>query len=309
MKRRTIIGLGLVLMLTACSNVEQDADTLNVIRFHVMDSDVTRAVSSSDQFGSFRVVTLQHETNETPTLFMGFSPSANTYQGELVTYDSEHSRWNTVGTHFWPQLYYYLDFYATYPVSLPNLQRMSSNGGDGYFVGIPSYTVNSGTPDIRYAFVSQNKTVAEANGGAVTLAFHHALAQVTVLVTIDNTATVNSITIDGVCQTGTLNMTAGAWQDLSSSATLSLSRGATAYVIPQDLQGHTVTVNYTYGGNTKEATGSLSSGMNMTQGHIYTLELSVRDTEVTLSTVSIANWTNPYANTTPPKEFTQEIEH
>ncbi len=233
-----------------------------------------------------------------------------------VTY--ANSTWSTVEEYYWPGTDLELDFFALSTKSTSHTVAITGAGAEelNRTMSVTNYTVNHADPndDLMVAqFVRQHQGM---NGKAVSVKFKHALSKVQFkfITNVDDNSTdavtIKSLTVDGLDVKGDLTVTEGngtadattgvkdvtlAWSNLSGSgegvqfgkvADLTLTSTAQDYaawlVMPQDLEGHNVKIEYTIVGSTgtKEfdhtfalaATNVTSWGIN--QVTTYTLNIS-----------------------------------
>ena len=184
----------LTLLLFSCSADTQVIDTeaqqaSNLsVKFKVnRDEADTRAENTLD--GDFKVTSWYYDQTDTDPLYMGgveilfvgydIHGDGMNFIGEHVSKD-ETGVWRTEVTHWWPKEWLTVDFYAQYPVSVPDIEltRNTDAAGDYIYKGVPysSYPGEDVT-DMLYAFKSTNRRVVQATNGTVTLDFRHALSQ------------------------------------------------------------------------------------------------------------------------------------
>jgi hypothetical protein len=204
-----------------------------------------------------------------------------------VTSDDNGATWGTTTDYYWPGVEKELDFFAVSTGATWSETGISVDiEGEGQTVGsrkltVNNYVVNNGEPndDLMVAeFVRQHQGMNDKN---VKLHFKHALAKVQfkfyTTAKDEDTVSVNSIHVDSLKTTGTLvveeadslyadktgraavklswnpaDSTAQFTDDKDASITLTSEPAefATWLVLPQDIIGRTVSINYTINGRT-----------------------------------------------------------
>lgn len=189
-----IVSLLPLLLVAACSSDTQVADpevqlaSEFSVKYKVnSEAADTRAENTLD--GDFKVTSWYYDQTDTDPLYMGgaeilfvgfdINSDGKNFMGEHVSKD-ETGVWRTEVTHWWPREWLTVDFYAQYPVSVPDIELTQNADGAGDYVykGVPysSYPGEDVT-DMLYAFKSTNRRVVLATNGTVTLDFRHALSQ------------------------------------------------------------------------------------------------------------------------------------
>lgn len=151
----------------------------------------------------------------------------------------------------------------------------------------------------------------DAASGAVPIQFDHAMSAVWFSIKDGSMAgTVGNITIPAVNNSGTYTIGTG-WGSLGSSTDYAVaysshdSDSKLLLLIPQNLTGKTVTIQFTPTGGSQTTLSATLPTLNLQPGYRYQLQLEVENKGVTITTAGITNWTDPYAGTTAPSEFTQ----
>ena len=207
--------------------------------------------------------------------------------GVDVTSDDNGVTWGTTTEYYWPGVEKELDFFAVSTGATWSETGVSVDiEGEGQTVGsrkltVKNYVVNNVKPDddlMVAEFVRQHQGMNEKN---VKLHFKHALAKVQfkfyTTAKDEDTVSVNSIHVDSLKTTGTLlveeadslytdktgraavklswtpaDSTAQFTDDKDASITLTSKAAefATWLVLPQEIEGRTVSINYTINGRT-----------------------------------------------------------
>ena len=304
MLRTKILGSSLVLLalgaLSGCINDSVDAPQGasptadgRLIRFTAGSSggEMTRATTSYS--GSFQV--MADRTEDAGSSWTAYMPDLTATQSGEV--------WTTSTNYYMPSNGT-LRFYAY--TSTPALTPASRTAGSA-----PAFTVADQLTR-QYDLLTATADAAYTATGPVAVTFTHAMAAVWFSVKSSSmSGTIGTVTIPGVSNGGTYTVDAG-WGSLGSSANYAVSYGSydsntkLLLVIPQDLGGKTVTIQFTpTGGTLTNLTATLPNPLSLTAGNRYELQLNVSNDQVTITAASIAGWADPYEGSTPPDEFTQ----
>ena len=304
MLRTKILGSSLVLLalgaLSGCINDSVDAPQGasptadgRLIRFTAGSSggEMTRATTSYS--GSFQV--MADRTEDAGSSWTAYMPDLTATQSGEV--------WTTSTNYYMPSNGT-LRFYAY--TSTPALTPASRTAGSA-----PAFTVADQLTR-QYDLLTATADAAYTATGPVAVTFTHAMAAVWFSVKSSSmSGTIGTVTIPGVSDGGTYTVDAG-WSSLGSSANYAVSYGSydsntkLLLVIPQDLGGKTVTIQFTpTGGTLTNLTATLPNPLSLTAGNRYELQLNVSNDQVTITAASIAGWADPYEGSTPPDEFTQ----
>jgi len=194
------------------------------------------------------------------------------------------SEWKTSTSYYLPASGT-LRFYA-YNGLTPNSRTAGS---------APTFTITDQKTN-QTDLLTYTTDVAYNASGAVPIQFNHAMAAVWFSIKNGSMAgTVGNITIPGVNNSGTYTIGTG-WSDLGSSTDYLVaysshnSTSSNLLIIPQDLSGKTVTIQFTpTGGSLTTLTATLPT-LNLQPGYRYELQLEIR-TEVKI-TSTISAWGN-----------------
>ena len=304
MLRTKILGSSLVLLalgaLSGCINDSVDAPQGasptadgRLIRFTAGSSggEMTRATTSYS--GSFQV--MADRTEDAGSSWTAYMPDLTATQSGEV--------WTTSTNYYMPSSGT-LRFYAY--TSTPALTPASRTAGSA-----PAFTVADQLTR-QYDLLTATADAAYTATGPVAVTFTHAMAAVWFSVKSSSmSGTIGTVTIPGVSDGGTYTVDAG-WSSLGSSANYAVSYGSydsntkLLLVIPQNLGGKEVTIQFTPTGGTQTTlTATLPGDLSLTAGNRYELQLNVSNDQVTITAASIAGWADPYEGSTPPDEFTQ----
>lgn len=308
MLRTKILGSSLVLLalgaLSGCINDSVDAPQGasptadgRLIRFTAGSSggEMTRATTLYS--GSFQVMA-DHTADDSPS----GSSAWTAYMPDLTATQSDDV-WTTSTNYYMPSSGT-LRFYAY--TSTPALTPASRTAGSA-----PAFTVADQLTQ-QYDLLTATADAAYTATGPVAVTFTHAMAAVWFSVKSGSMAgDIGTVTIPSVSDGGTYTVGAG-WGSLGSSANYAVSYGSydsdtkLLLVIPQNLGGKTVTIQFTpTGGTQTPLTATLPNPLSLTAGNRYELQLNVSNDQVTITAASIAGWADPYEGSTPPDEFTQ----
>ena len=304
-KTSTILLAATALVLTACSQEDGQQQNPNIISLSAAMSgqNITRASASDElqltQFASGKSIFVEaYETGESTTYTTGnYTTGSNGAMSGSLYYPSSTSA---------------IDICAYYPATVsstattfPATGTIAAQGTEAGYQGF----------DLMYATKLTNK----AKGSTHALTFHHALTQIIVNISAgsgvaddDITSNVTAVTINNTVPVASLSITDGvitasakaetAVADVTITGTGGTSN--VGIIVPQTVAvGEFITV--TYAGNSY--TYSLTSAMTFAGGSTYTFNLTLSSAGLSLSSATISAWTDPYASTTPPSEFTQEI--
>ena len=304
MLRTKILGSSLVLLalgaLSGCINDSVDAPQGasptadgRLIRFTAGSSGGEMTRATTPYSGSFQV--MADRTEDAGSSWTAYMPDLTATQSGEV--------WTTSTNYYMPSNGT-LRFYAY--TSTPALTPASRTAGSA-----PAFTVADQLTQ-QYDLLTATADVAYSADAPVDITFTHAMAAVWFSVKSGSmSGTIGTVTIPGVSNGGTYTVDAG-WGSLGSSANYAVSYGSydsntkLLLVIPQDLGGKTVTIQFTpTGGTLTNLTATLPNPLSLTAGNRYELQLNVSNDQVTITAASIAGWADPYEGSTPPDEFTQ----
>ena len=265
---------------------------------------VTRATPVTSMYDSFGVSAYQYTDtwtgeSETPNFFYDQTATRQT-DGGGYAFES--------GTYYWPGAASHMRFFAYAPVDNSNYQLSGETEK-----GAPTLTVTvpSDVADQEDLLVAASDELKGDNESAVSLNFSHALTAVRFVCGDLLSGTVNSITISGVCDTGTYNIYTGEWT-VSDTSTADFSQtlgksvdgtegtsitteAQTFMMIPQKLPADaTLTVSFTDSKSNTEHTLTANIGNTAwTKGQTVTYKISS----------SSINWTYTLSVTGPAETY------
>lgn len=293
------------LLLTACSKDERDViedDNIISLSAAMNWQGVTRASSSDElqltQFASGKSIFVEaYETGQSTTYTTGnYTTGAEGAMSGSLYYPSSTSA---------------IDICAYYPATVssttttfPATGTIAEQGSEAGYQGF----------DLMYA----TKLTDKSKGSTHALTFNHALTQIIVNISAgsgvtadDITSNVTAVTINNTVPVGSLSIsdgviTASAKAETAAADVTITGTGASnvGIIVPQTVAAGTfITVTYA----SKSYTYSLASATTFAGGSTYTFSLTLSSAGLSLSSATISAWIDPYASTTPPSEFTQEI--
>mgnify|MGYP002857469972 CR=1 FL=1 len=316
MLRTKILGSSLVLLalgaLSGCINDSVDspqgasptADG-RLIRFTAGSSGGEMTRATTPYSGSFQVMA-DRTADDSPT----GSSAWTAYMPDLTATQSGEV-WTTSTSYYMPSSGT-LRFYAYTSSQAEGVTALTPNSGRTAD-SAPVFTV-ADQQTRQYDLLTATASAAYSTDAPVNITFTHAMAAVWFSVKSGSmSGTISTVTIPDVSDGGTYTVDAG-WGSLGSSADYAVSYGSydsntkLLLVIPQDLGGKTVTIQFTpMGGTLTNLTATLPNPLSLTAGNRYELQLNVSNDQVTITAASIANWTDPYEGSTPPDEFKQKV--
>lgn len=262
-------------VLAGCSNDGTEptdvlADDSRLIRFTATNADVATTRSASAYTGeTFRVMADLGSTAYMPD----------------QTATKSGNEWKTSTSYYLPASGT-LTFYAYAGGLSPNSRSAGS---------APTFTISDQKTN-QTDLLTYTTDVAYNASGAVPIQFSHAMAAVWFSIKNGSMAgTIGNITIPGVSNSGTYTIGTG-WSSLGSSTNYLVDintyneASSSLLLIPQDLSGKTVTIQFTpTGGSQTNLTATLPT-LNLQPGYRYELQLEIR-TEVKI-TSTISAWGN-----------------
>ena len=271
------------------------ADNSRLIRFTATNADVATTRSASAYTGNTFQVMADHTTDNPAT-----NESSWTAYMPNQTATKISSEWKTSTSYYLPASGT-LRFYAYAGGVSPN----SRSAGTA-----PTFNVTAQKTN-QTDLLTYTTDVAYNASGAVPIQFSHAMAAVWFSIKSGSmSGTVGNITIPAVSNSGTYTIGTG-WSDLGSSTDYVVaysshdSNSELLLLIPQNLSGKEVSIQFTPDGDSQTTLSATLPTLNLQPGYRYQLQLEVENTGVTITTAGITNWTDPYAGTTAPSEFTQ----
>ena len=309
MLRTKILGSSLVLLalgaLSGCINDSVDAPQGasptadgRLIRFTAGSSGGEMTRATTPYSGSFQV--MADRTEDAGSSWTAYMPDLTATQSGEV--------WKTSTSYYMPSSGT-LRFYAYTSTQAEGVTALTPNSRTAG--SAPAFTISSQLTR-QYDLLTATASAAYSATGPVAVTFTHAMAAVWFSVKSGSMAgDIGTVTIPSVSDGGTYTVGAG-WGSLGSSANYAVSYGSydsntkLLLVIPQDLGGKTVTIQFTPTGGTQTTlTATLPGDLSLTAGNRYELQLNVSNDQVTITAASIAGWADPYEGSTPPDEFTQ----
>lgn len=210
------------------------------ISYAVSEEAVTRAETLG---GDFRVCAWMYDgstaaepyNNGEEELWVGSQILEDRYRGETVSENA--GVWSTEAMHYWPRSWFNVDFYATYPTTLPDIYVITddSDPENTYnYKGITqTLTPGNAVTDMLYDFKTTNRDASD--NGAVSLSFKHALSKVSFVGVTTNAGwhvQVSAMSLHNVCSTGIFDIKGGEWNaaSLGSKTTYTLPLAGTGTV-------------------------------------------------------------------------------
>ena len=282
---KTILGLSGLLLMAACTNelVDSAADGARAISF-TSAAETRAAVEGNALPADFKV-------------WGGYDDNAvNVFKGETVQYPN----WTyTGGTQYWiPGKTY--NFYGVYPVSVN-----ASCATDGTLTVSDFDCSKTGADAVDLMTASQTgiSYAAGVTPQSVAMNFGHELAKVNVVATVEGgDATVTNITFAGMATKGDYSSSStGKWsitakESFTNSTSQILNTEGVdllgdMLLIPQDVSGFTVTVDYTVGGvaQPRKVITLPTTISQWDKGKSYKYTLSFKRGTLTV-TVKVVDW-------------------
>lgn len=196
-------------------------------------SDVAATRAEPALAGNFRVCAWMYDDSDSDPkyndgneiLWIGSETAAGTsYRGETVGYDSQSGLWQTEETYMWPQNWFGVDFYATYPATAPDISVATDDSDplDPYSykgVSLAAGQDNALVTDLLYAFVKSHKNeVWTRPDKALPLTFGHAFTRLSFYGITENEGwhiSVADMSIHNLYTTGTFDLKKGEWNEAS----------------------------------------------------------------------------------------------
>ena len=277
---KTILGLSGLLLMAACTNelVDSAADGARAISF-TSAAETRAAVEGNALPADFKV-------------WGGYDGNAvNVFNGETVQFPN----WTyTGGTQYWiPGKTY--NFYGVYPVSVN-----ASCASDGTLTVSGFDCSKTGSEAVDLMTASQTGMSGD-NPQLVDMRFGHELARVNVVATVEGgNATVTNITFAGMATSGDYSSTGGWSNTATGSFTNSTDQTLNTegvdllgdmLLIPQDVSGFTVTVDYTMDGEVQpQKVITLPTTIaKWEKGKSYKYTLAFKGNNI-IFTVNVASW-------------------
>lgn len=281
---KIILGLSGLLLMAACTNelVDSAADGARAISF-TSAAETRAAVEGNALPADFKV-------------WGGYDGNAvNVFNGETVQYPN----WTyTGGTQYWiPGKTY--NFYGMYPASVN-----ASCATDGTLTVSDFDCSKTGADAVDLMTASQTgiSYAAGVTPQPVSMQFGHELARVNVVATVEGgDATVTNITFAGMATKGDYSSSTGRWSPTTpgsftnSTAQILNTEGVDLLgdmlLIPQDVSGFTVTVDYTMDGEVQpQKVITLPTTISQwDKGKSYKYTLAFKGNNI-IFTVNVASW-------------------
>lgn len=280
---KTILGLSGLLLMAACTNelVDSAADGARAISF-TSAAETRAAVEGNALPADFKV-------------WGGYDGNAvNVFNGETVQYPN----WTyTGGTQYWiPGKTY--NFYGMYPASV---NASCATDGTLTVSGFDCSKTGSEAVDLMTASQKGISYAAGVEPQPVSMQFGHELARVNVVATVEGgNATVTNITFAGMATSGDYSSTGGWSNTATGSFTNSTDQTLNTegvdllgdmLLIPQDVSGFTVTVDYTMDGEVQpQKVITLPTTISQwDKGKSYKYTLAFKGNNI-IFTVNVASW-------------------
>ena len=196
-------------------------------------SDVAATRTDPALGGDFRVCAWMYDdSNSIPKyndgkemLWIGSETAAGTtYRGETVAYDAATGLWQTEETYVWPQNFFGVDFYATYPATAPDISVSTDNSDPEAPYTFKGVTLtaqqdNALVTDLLYAFVKSHKNeVTTRPDKALPLTFGHAFTRLSFYGATNTEGwhvSVAAISLHNIYTTATFDLKRGQWNAAS----------------------------------------------------------------------------------------------
>lgn len=280
---KTILGLSALLLTAACTDelAENPADGARAISF-TSATETRAAVEGNTLPGNFKV-------------WGGYEGNAiNVFNGETV----QHPNWTyTGGTQYWiPGKTY--NFYGVYPTSV---NALCDENGTLTVSGFNCYKTGNEAVDLMTASQTGISYAAGVEPQPVSMQFGHELARVNVVATVEGgDATVTNIVFAGMATSGNYSSTVGWSNTAKGSFTNSTDQTLNTegvdllgdmLLIPQDVSGFTVTVDYTMDGEVQpQKVITLPTTISQwDKGKSYKYTLAFKGNNI-IFTVNVASW-------------------
>ena len=277
---KTILGLSGLLLMAACTNelVDSAADGARAISFQTPQT--RAAVSDARGMDAFRV-------------WGWYGSNYNVFDGVKV---SQSSGWGYEGgTQYWLPGYTY-NFYGVYPSE--GITASCASDGTLTIQGFDCSKTGSEAVDLMTA---SRTGMSGDNPQQVVMQFGHELARVNVVATVEGgNATVTNITFAGMATSGDYSSTGGWSNTATGSFTNSTDQTLNTegvdllgdmLLIPQDVSGFTVTVDYTMDGEVQpQKVITLPTTISQwDKGKSYKYTLAFKGNNI-IFTVNVASW-------------------
>ncbi len=212
--------------------------------------------------------------------------------------------WTYDNTKYWTDGTY--TFHALYPASADEESTSSAvsdiacTAEDG--LSLTFITPSDAGIDLMTASAVRSYSVTAPDASAVPLDFQHLLSRVSILARVKGgNAVINSFSLTGIEERGSWKSGMQQWE-LTAGYTLSFGGNnvhlSAQYVpllqdlllIPQDIEGAVLTIDYTVDGNSKKHEAALPSEIIWEAGSSYTYTLTVQGDYITFDTPRVNAW-------------------
>lgn len=286
----TLGALSLLLLLTvaSCTSTLSDEPTTDARAITFTPAADTRAaVTGSEDMGDFQVWGWYDGD--------GTAAPNNVFDGTVVYKDAG---WNyTDGVRYWKAGETY-NFYAVYPT---DVKANVSSEGTITVTNFDCSKTGTEAVDLMTATATGITYTAEQTPQPVAMKFSHLLSKVNIVATVEGgNATVTKIVFAGMATSGDYSST-GVWNNTQkSNFTKETDQILNAegidllgdmLLIPQDVSGFTVTVDYTMDGEEQSSkTVTLPTAISQWQaGQSYKYTLTFKGDNI-IFTVNVAAW-------------------
>ena len=221
--------------------------------------------------------------------------------GQASTYTTgNYSTTNTSGAMsgslYYPSDMSNIDICAYYPSTVSSSTTSFSVNASQTTVNVANYR----SSDLMYA----TKLTDKAKGSTHALTFKHALSKIIVTITngdgvseADISGNVTAVKINNTKPTAEFTISGGAVGTITASGTAAdiditgtTKANHTGIIVPQTLTANTPFITVTYNG-TDYTYAIPSDGKTFEAGKVYTYALTLSAAGISLSSVSITNWT------------------
>lgn len=289
----TLGALSLLLLLTvaSCTSILSDEPTADARAISFIPAAETRAAVTGTSLpgGSSFLVWGGYGDNASSI------NATNVFDGETVT--ESNGVWNyTGGTRYWSAGKTY-NFYAVYPADVVAV----STDGSITVTNFDCSKTGDAAVDLMTATATGITYTAEQTPQPVAMKFSHLLSKVNIVATVEGgNATVTKIVFAGMATSGDYSST-GVWNNTQkSNFTKETDQILNAegidllgdmLLIPQDVSGFTVTVDYTMDGEEQSSkTVTLPTAISQWQaGQSYKYTLTFKGDNI-IFTVNVAAW-------------------
>ena len=273
--------------VTSCINDEENVDSSIIsLSSNIGQAGLTRATATDElqntQFVSGKSIFVEaYKTGESSTYATG-------------TYTTTDNAGTMSGSLYYPVTRENVDICAFYPSTV-------TSSSTSFAVGNNQKTAaDYQNYDLMYATKLTNKE----KGSTHALIFNHALSKIIVILTAgtgltesDITTNVSAVKINGTKLTGTISITGGAitvsgvtGDAADIDITGSTKTSNIGIIVPQTVANATTFITVTY--NSAALTYALTAEKAFEAGKVYTYNLTLNNSGLSLSSTSITSWTS-----------------